>query len=70
MGLVKESHPVLELNLSFVSNKGSPLNLSTNLPSGVFLKSSYSLQNLESVPSLKATLKASLFPNLKKPKAL
>ena len=70
MGLVKESHPVFELNRSLVSKRASPLNLSINWPSGVFLNNSYSLQYLESVPSLKATLNASLFPNLKKPRAL
>ena len=47
---------VEELNLYLVSNNGAPLNLSTKIPSGVFLKISYSLQNLASVPSLKATL--------------
>ena len=37
-GLVNDNHPVPELNLSLVSNKGAPLNLSIKTPSGVFLK--------------------------------
>ena len=35
-GFVNESQPDLETNLSFVSKRGSPLNLSTNIPLGVF----------------------------------
>ena len=54
-GFVNDNHPERDTNLSFVSNKGSPLNLSIKIPSGVFLKIWYSLQNLESVPLLKAT---------------
>ena len=69
MGLVKDSQPVAELNLSLVSNSGAPLSLSTNIPSGVFLKISSSLQNLASVPYSNATLYASESPNLKKPRA-
>jgi hypothetical protein len=37
-GAVKESQPLRETNLSLVSNKGAPLNLSIKTPSGVFLK--------------------------------
>ncbi len=37
-GAVNDSHPLLETNLSLVSNKGAQLNLSTKIPSGVFLK--------------------------------
>ena len=36
-GLVNESQPERETNLSSVLNKGCPLYLSTNIPSGVFL---------------------------------
>ena len=50
IGAVNDNQPLLETNLSLVSNKGAPLNLSTNIPSGVFLNISYSLQNLASVP--------------------
>jgi hypothetical protein len=41
---VKLSQPLLELKRSLVSNKGAPESLSTNTPSGVFLKISYCLQ--------------------------
>ena len=49
-GLVKDNHPVLELNLSFVSKRGAPLSLSMKTPSGVSLNNSYSLQKTGSVP--------------------
>ena len=49
---------------------GLPESLSTNMPSGVSLNISYCLQKRLSVPSLKATLKASdSLPNLNSPKA-
>ena len=55
IGFVNDNHPDLETNLSLVSNKDSPLNLSIKIQSGVFLKISYSLQKRASVPLLKAT---------------
>jgi hypothetical protein len=58
IALVKLSQPLLELKRSLVSNKGAPESLSTNTPSGVFLKISYCLQKRPSVPSLKAISKA------------
>ena len=47
---VKDSHPVLELNLYLVLKSGAPLNLSIKTPSGVFLNNSYYLQYVGSVP--------------------
>ena len=67
---MKDNQPDLELNRSAVSNNGLPESLSIKTPSGVSLNISYCLQNLLSVHSLKATLKASEFlPNLNSPRA-